>query len=294
MFVLFWFLITALPASAQDARSLQARYATLREQLNNSAYPRPLYLESTVTRNALRGDIYALFNQPYTVVGPALRGRDSWCDILILHLNVKGCRPSTSNASAALQVNIGRKFDQPLVDTWLFEFGYAVQAGPGYTRVALSAGDGPLGTSDYRIILELVPLDVGRSFLHLSYSYVDALPARMAMRSYLATIGRDKVGFSIIGRKADGQPVYIEGMRGVVERNTMRYFLALEAYLGALSAPEQEQMEIRLNSWFTAAERYPAQLHEIERADYLDMKRREVARQQVPTQAAVALGLLPQ
>jgi len=260
----------------------------VRDRLASDQYPRPLYLESNVSRDVLRGDVYALFDQPFAVVGPALRDRDNWCVVLILHLNVKGCRPSNSNAGKALQVNVGRKFDQPLADTYLFEFQYEMEADPGYLQVALSAREGPLGTSHYRIILELVALDAGRSFVHLSYSYADALPARIAMRSYLATIGRDKVGFSIVGRKPDGQPVYIDGMRGVIERNTMRYFLALEAYLGALSAPEHEQMEIRLDSWFTEAERYPAQLHEIERADYLDMKRGEVRRQQAPGSAAMA------
>lgn len=280
-------LVAALPGYAQDAASLKARHAALRGQLAGDQYPRPLYLESNASSAALRGDVYALFNQPFAVVGPALQDRSNWCDILILHLNVKGCRPvnsneGNSNAGKALRVHVGRKFDQPLDDTYLFEFRYAVAANPGYLQVALSADEGPLGTSDYRIIVEVVALDAGHSFLHLSYSYVDALPARMAMRSYLATIGRNKVGFSIVGRKPDGQPVYIDGVRGVVERNTMRYFLAFEAFLGALSAPDQKQMEIRLGSWFTEAERYPAQLHELERAEYLDMKRSEVRRQQAP------------
>lgn len=291
---LFWSLATALPAYAQDASTLKARYAVLRGQLANDEYPRPLYLESTETPNALQGDIYALFNQPYAVVGPALRDRDSWCDVLILHLNVKGCRPGNLNAAKALLVNVGRKFDQPLADTYLFEFRYVVKADPAYLRVVLSAEEGPLGTSNYGIVLEVVALDAARSFLHLSYSYVDSLSARMAMRSYLATTGRDKVGFSIVGRKADGEPAYIDGVRGVVERNTMRYFLAFEAYLGALSAPAPEQMEIRLNSWFTEAGRYPAQLHEMERVDYLDMKRREVQRQQAPARVAVDPVLFPQ
>jgi len=281
-FVLSLSLATALPAHAQDAAALTARYAALRGQLASDQYPRPLYLESTASRDALRGDVYALLNQRFALVASALQDRGKWCDILILHLNVKGCRPANSSAGKALRVNVGRKFDQPLDDTYLFDFLYAVEVDPGYLRVALSAGEGPLGTSDYRIIVEVVALDAGLSFLHLSYSYVDKLPARMAMRSYLATIGRDKVGFSIVGRKPDGQPVYINGVRGVVERNTMRYFLALEAYLGALSAPDAAQMEIRLDTWFTAAERYRAQLHEMERADYLDMKRKEVRRQQAP------------
>ena len=75
--------------------------------------------------------------------------------------------------------------------------------------------------------------------MHLSYSYDYGVAARVAMQGYLATIGRDKVGFSVVGTQADGQPVYIGGTRGVVERNTMRYYLAIEAYLGALSLPRR-------------------------------------------------------
>jgi hypothetical protein len=77
-------------------------------------------------------------------------------------------------------------------------------------------------------------------------------------------------------------------MRGVVERNTMRYYLAIEAYLGALSAPAREQLEKRLNDWHAGVERYPMQLHELERGEYFDMKRKEVKRQQASSPTAAA------
>jgi hypothetical protein len=65
-----------------------------------------------------------------------------------------------------------------------------------------------------------------------------------------------------------------------VERNTMRYYLAIEAYLGALSAPPAAQLEQRLQDWFDATERFSRQLHELEKDEYLTMKRKEVLRQQ--------------
>jgi hypothetical protein len=145
--------------------------------------------------------------------------------------------------------------------------------------VLLEAKDGPLGTSRYRIKLEVVALDERRSFLHLSYSYAYGLAARVATQSYLATLGRNKVGFSIVARNAEGQPVYIGGMRGVIERNTMRYYLAIEAYLSALSEPPAARLEKRLNLWHSGVEQYPAQLHELERDQYLSIKRKEIQRQ---------------
>jgi len=84
----------------------------------------------------------------------------------------------------------------------------------------------------------------------------------------------------VIGKQEDGKPIYIDGVRGVVERNTMRYYLAIDAFLGAASAPPAARLEKRLQSWFNAVEQYPRQLHELDRAAYLEMKRAEHKRQQ--------------
>jgi len=119
----------------------------------------------------------------------------------------------------------------------------------------------------------------GRTFVRLSYSYAFGVVGRMAMQAYLGTVGRDKVGFTVDGSNADGTPRLVGGTRGVVERNTMRYFLAIEAYLGALSLPPPERMEKSLRDWFAGSERYPRQLHEMGEAEYLAMKRGEVSRQ---------------
>jgi hypothetical protein len=60
----------------------------------------------------------------------------------------------------------------------------------------------------------------------------------------------------------------------------MRYFLCIDTYLGAYSAPAAEQVEKRLHDWYAATERYALQLHELEQNEYLEMKRKEVQRQQ--------------
>jgi hypothetical protein len=63
-----------------------------------------------------------------------------------------------------------------------------------------------------------------------------------------------------------------------VERNTMRYYLAIDAYLASLAAPPAQQRMRRLEAWFAATEQYARQLHEVERADYLAMKQNEFRR----------------
>ena len=60
----------------------------------------------------------------------------------------------------------------------------------------------------------------------------------------------------------------------------MRYYLAIEAYLGSLSESPQAQLDKRLRDWFAATELYPRQLREMTQDEYLDMKRKEHSRLQ--------------
>jgi hypothetical protein len=267
--------------SAQDAAALRAREAELREQLANNPFRRPLVLESAEASGVLKGDVYAVIAQPFEIVGQALPSTAGWCDILMLQTNVKNCSARGTGADSVLRVAISRRFDQSLADAFQVDFNYRVVAAtPDYLEVRLNADAGPIGTKNYRIVLEAIPLDAKKSFVHLSYSYAYGVAARLAMQGYLATSGRDKVGFSVVERKPDGTPLYVGGERGVIERNTMRYYLAIEAYLGAFGLPAAQQQEKRLNDWFAAIDRYPRQLREMTREEYLSMKRRELARQQ--------------
>jgi hypothetical protein len=270
-----------LPAQAQDAAALKARHAALREALADNVFQRPLVLESREDDDSLRGEIHARIDQPFDVVGAALQGSSRWCDILILHLNVKQCRARNAAGGDALQLVVGRKHDEPLDQAYRFAFGYrVVSARPDYLQVQLNADEGPLGTSEYRIVLEAAALDARRTILRLSYAYRFGTAARLAMQGYLATVGRNKVGFSVVGHDADGQPRFIGGTRGVIERNTMRYYLAIEAYLGALGLPPAEQLDKRLADWHGAVERYARQLRELDRGEYMAMKREQVRQQQ--------------
>jgi hypothetical protein len=274
-------LAHAQDAGANSPGSLRARYGALQEQLSHNQFQRPLYMDSSETPGGVAGEIYALVNYPFATVGAALKSPGNWCDILILHLNTKYCRASSAGQETLLNVSIGKKYDQPLDKAYRVAFAYRVAAQtPNYLQVLLNADEGPFSTRNYRIVFEAVPLKKGQTFIHLSYSYGYGLVGRLAMQVYFGTTGSGKVGFTVTGTQAGGQPLYIGGMRGLVERNTMRYYLAIEAFLGALSLPPQAQLEKRLHDWFAAIEHYPRQLHEMDEGAYLEMKRKEVRRQQ--------------
>jgi len=280
-------LVVTVAASAQDGAALRARHEALQGELADNAFQRPLVLESSREGDRVRGDIHAVLPHSFGVVAAALRDSAHWCDILILHLNVKYCRARGAGADSALDLALGRKFDQPLEQAYPLAFDWRVTADRAdYQALLLLAESGPLGTSDYRIAVETVPLDAGSTFVHMSYAYRYGLAARLALRGYLATLARDKIGFTVVGRDDEGEPVHVGGLRGVVERNAMRYFLAIDVYLDATGLPAGQQAERRLEGWIDAVERYPRQLHELTREDYLVMKRKELERQQSVLQRA--------
>jgi len=279
----------AADAGENSPGALRAKYDTLRERLALNPFKRPLHLDSSEASSEVAGGIYAVINSPFATVDAALNSPGNWCDILMLHLNTKYCRASAAGQGDVLSVSIGKKYDQPLADAYRVVFAYRVAAQtPNYLQVRLHADQGPLSTSNYHIMLEAIPLENGQTFIHFSYSYAYGLVGRLAMQVYLSTIGRNKVGFTVASVQANGQILHIGGMRGVVERNTMRYYLAIESYLGALSAPPPAQLEKRLQAWFAAIENYPRQLHEMEQDAYLDMKRMEHRRLQAELPVANA------
>lgn len=269
-------------ADADDgnpAAALRAQYGAVRDRLADNPFQLPLYLESSETADSVSGSIYALVDYPFATASQALNGAARWCDILLLHLNTKYCRPAIDERGSTLRVYIGKKHDQALGDAYPVDFAYRLVAETrDYLKVTLSAARGPLATRDYRIVLEAVPQDASRTVLHLTYSYGYGLAGRLALQTYLNTIASSKSGFTVVEQPPDGVKIHVGGVRGLVERNTMRYFLAIDASLGAMSAPPSARLEKSLRDWFAAVERYPRQLHELEQNEYLDMKRNEYSR----------------
>lgn len=272
-------------ATTDGAAALRQQYTALLPKLSNNQFKRPLYLHSEGSSSVLSGDIYAMVEYPFTTVNRALNdpehGAAAWCDVLLLHPNTKYCRASGCNNSKKLTLYIGKKEEQPLSDAHQVDFSYRTAVAlSDYFQIVLMAATGPLDTKDYSIALEAVAINGQRTFLHLTYSYIYGMAGSMAMKTYLATIGRNKVGFTGVSRQPDGQIDYIGGVRGVMERNTMRYYLAIDAYLSALSLPADKQLATRLSNWFDATEQYARQLHEMGKQEYMQMKFQEYQRQQ--------------
>lgn len=256
-------------STASDAGALHRKHAELRARLERSPFGRPLHLDSREIHGMLRGDVHALLRHPFQQVRDSLGEARRWCEVLTLPFNVQKCEARGD----ALSVFIGRKPDSPIEESTRLDLRFSVlERDDELLRVQLAAPAGPAGTRDYRIVFEAVPLAQGGTFVHLGYGYGHGALSRLAIQAYLATSGADKVGFSVEGRDAEGNPRLIGGMRGILERNTMRYFLAIDAYLDALDTPGPSRHRARLEKWFTAVERYPRQLREMSLERYLALK----------------------
>jgi hypothetical protein len=253
----------------------------MREQLAASPMGRPLVVESAELPEGMRGEVLAVVAHPLQQVVQALAKPSNWCPILLLHIDNRRCDLSKGEEGAAtLALGVVRRYDHPPESAFMLSLQMQVdESTPDYLRVDLRSDNGPMGTRSHRVLVEAVALpDAAGTFLHLRYSYEHNTLARIASQAYLATFGWHKVGFSTVGTEPSGGPEYIRGLRGLVERNAVRYFLAVDAYLDAMRAPPTRQATRRMEAWYDSAERYSLQLHETDKATYMALKRGDLAR----------------
>ena len=247
----------------------------------------PFRIESSEIGSRLDADMYGVVEQPFDKVTNSLSDTASWCEFMPLNLNIKSCITQRHAGEMLLTFYAGRKYYEAPESAYQIHYIYHMaESNPGYLKVGLYAPEGPFGTSDYSIIIEAMPAD-GHTFLRIHSSYETSFSSRLGTRIYLATLGQDKVGFSMQKGDNNATPTYIKGIRGVIERNVMRYYLALKAFLDTNTLAPAQRFEARIKSWYDLTEIYPVQLHELERDDYLDAKRRERVDQQRLQQMAL-------
>lgn len=228
---------------------------------------RELRITSSQVDDTLSGRLLGVMDRPFAEVEATLADPAGWCAVLILDPNVHACRA----AGPGVEVALGQR-DTPVA----FAFARAA-VGADYTHSRLVAAEGPLGTRDYTIAFEAAPLAPGHTLVQLTFTQRFGLAARMAMTAYFTTGGRKKVGFTVVDHDAGGRPVHVGDLRGGIERNLARYFLAIEANAASRGVALAQQPEARVRAWLAGTERYPAQLRE--GPGYFERKVPEVRKQ---------------
>jgi hypothetical protein len=279
-----WAAAASAPNVAGSASNLLTKRTELLPQLQAKALGEPVYLASQDTGNRLQADVYADLDLPFAQVSGLLSAGETVCGIMFLHLNMRACQATHGPDGDGLVLTAGPK--QGVTGGSLYTVKYTMHvdtSSADYLRVTMTANSGPLSTSDYRIVFELAPLEGQRTFLHFGYGYAYGTMARMAMSIYLATAGRKKIGFTVVGTDKDGKPQHVQGERGSIERNVMRNYLALQAYTSVPSGTGQAPMDARFHAWFALTERYAPQLHELALDEYLAQKHEDLAHPPVGT-----------
>lgn len=272
-------VLASAVAQAQNAEDLRAQYGALQRQLAGSPFGRALLVESTTSGARHKGEIHAVIHMPHHVVVLALADSGHWCEILALQFSVKGCKVSGDRSGGTLTTLFTRDPRDPPSSAYRIDFHFHVAAASAdYLSVALNAAAGPIGTRDYQIRVEAAQLDSHDTFVHMSYAYTLGVMARIAIQAYLIGPGRHKFGFSVVDHLPEGHPVYVKGVRGIVERNVMRYYLGMETSLQSLDLPPDTRLEARLPRWYADVSRYPQLREPISLDEYIAMKRRESQR----------------
>lgn len=279
--MLCWILVAVFAVPAYAGRSeLLHEFQQVRHQTRQNPFEEPLFIRSGSDQDNLGADIYAVLPQSFAKVRDALAHADEWCRFLVLNQNVKACTWRPRSDDARLSLFVGRKFYQTPGEAFEIQGKFEVRtASDDYLRVTLRAPEGPLGTQDYRIEVQAAPVE-GGTLVQLSWGYQDSWRSRMATSTYLATLGRDKIGFTVVGHDSSGRAEYVQGVRGIIERNAMRYYLALRAYIQNDDLPEDRRVRASMSTWYDLIERYARQLHELDRSEYFDNKRKEWRNQQ--------------
>jgi len=284
-------LASAVEKPSQGEDILLDTYHRNMAQLKTNSFGLPLFLESFERDDRVHVDVYGIFDYPFSGVVNVLKVPANWCDIVSLHPNVKACTYRELPGAWLLTFYIGRKFYQPPEGARQVIYHYRnVDQQQGYLDVILTADVGPFGTKDHRMRFEALPLDGGRTFVHVSYEYSGSVVLRLAEKGYFATLGRGKVGFTVTGADPKGNPVYIGGRRGAIERNAVRYYLAIQSFMNTLRYPEERRFSMRISEWFDLTTRYRRQLSDLDKKDYLTFKTRE-HKNQVILQRRISTGL---
>ena len=260
-----------------------AQFLAIKPSIEESEFGMPIRLVSDIKNNVLSGEITGIIDFPFALVRSRLDEPEDWCNALILHANTRACIYE-NGAIGKIHLYGGRKYYQPPQQASMItlDFIHRIQQ-EDLMALKLFSDQGPYDTENYLIEFTAMPLPYGiskrdthKTLVRLSFSYHLGWLARQTVRLYLATLGHDKVGFTIVDVK-QGQPVYIKGFQGIMERNTMRYYLALDTVLTVET--ERKAPLQRFRYWHDATQRFPLQLQEIEKEKYLANKALEMENQ---------------
>lgn len=267
--VVLFTLLESLWASSPD--ELAAHYRDLTAQIKDSPFHAPVAVRSDELDNTVSAEVHGVLNQPFSVVAEVLGEAQAWCAFMTLSLHIKAC--TWNSATSTLTLYVGTKDYQTPEEAYEVQYGFKTNRQSEQILVELESARGPMGTKRNRLAVEAMAIN-GETILHFKSSIEMSTASRLATTTYLATLGRHRIGFSLVD-DGEGEKTPIKGVQGMIERNAMRYYLALQTHMEQRKEPETHRFEQSINAWYDLTERYHDQLYEVSREDYIENKKNE-------------------
>lgn len=262
-------LLESLWASSTD--ELTARYRDLIAQIEDSPFHAPVAVRSNDLGNTVSAEVHGVLNQPFSEVAEVLGDASAWCAFMTLSLHIKAC--TWTSATSTLTLYVGTKDYQTPDEAYEVQYGFKTNRQSEQIVVDLESPRGPMGTKQNRLVMEAMAMN-GETMLHFKSSLEMSTASRLVAATYLATLGRHRIGFSLVDDR-EGKKTPIKGIQGMIERNAMRYYLALQTHMEQRKEPETHRFEQSINAWYDLTERYHDQLYEVSREEYIENKKRE-------------------
>ena len=234
----------------------------------------PIYLKTVQKEKVLNVSLLGKIPFKFSDVSAVLAKPGSYCDFLPLLFNVKTCVITELNPVTRMKFYVaGKHYTPPITSYRIHAVFRLVDRTPDKIRVRMEADPDTPGKSDYGVDLVAIPLD-GETLMYLKSRYAPGRITRMATNTYVNVFARDKPGFTEI-QEPGGKKKLITGFPAVIERSSVRAYFALKAYTLNYHLPPDKRFEACLKTWYDLNQPYKKQLYELERDQYLQIKRRE-------------------
>jgi hypothetical protein len=258
---------------------LSGRYPELQEAARRGPFGLPLQVHSEERETRISAEIHGIIDHPFRALAATFTEPGGWCNFLVLNPNIKTCTFRREAQEILLTLYIGSKSYRAPESATEQVYRFLVRARhPEYAAISLTAAQGLLGTTAHRFEFEAGSV-AGKTVVALSSSFEPSVLSRLLTGIYLTTLGRYKIGFSREATEAGVPAGYVRGVKGMIERNAMRYYLALKAFLETSDLPAGRQFEARASLVYDLMDLYPAQLRQMDKAEFLDIKSREYQNQ---------------
>ncbi len=285
-----WQLVYCWAATGETDlnESMRQNYIEFVAAEADESNPLPFLLESVSdASNSWASIRYFLDSVSLDTFIARLKQPREWCEFIPLHLNIKACSYQELGDRSILSFYVGIKGYLTPDKAHLLQLDFRSQTKGDVFVVNLFAKDGPLDSSDIDFDIRAISVEHDNRqgiYLEFDLSSVPGLASSLASL-YLATIARNKIGFSIEGKTWSGKPKFVGGKRGATERNLVRYLLSIETYFATLDMPSEKQFIQRIEHWYDSTDRFRAQLYELEKEEYISNKYRERKNQEILQQA---------